>query len=59
MVMLMVFSVLWNKTTKKGILFKGRKTGKPMSTHRHEAKLDLAVLHQKVVNVIVICAHKS
>ncbi len=30
-----------------------------MSTHRHEAKLDLAVLHQKVVNVIVICAHKS
>lgn len=30
-----------------------------MSTHRHEAKLDVAVLHQKVVNVIVICAHKS
>ena len=28
-----------------------------MSTHRHEAKLDVAVLHQKVVNVIVICAH--
>ena len=29
-----------------------------MSTHRHEAKLNVAVLHQKVVNVIVICAHK-
>lgn len=28
-----------------------------MSTHRHKAQANLAMLCQKVVNVIVICAH--